>query len=99
MDLQEFCKWFNSSEKETEMNVDYNLVILVCLVIMLNTDNIGGDLVQKKDIDALHLKYTNLLWKYLKDRSRNANAKFHKGLMLTVEAEEAYRLGINRLPI
>ncbi len=102
--FQEFCKWFyldqEANSGHNQMEVDYNLIVLVCLVIIFNTDDIGGDLVQKKEIEAIHLKYAKIMWQYLKEKSsKTGNSKFYKGLMMAESAKEAYQLSMNRLPI
>ncbi len=73
--------------------------MLLSLIVLFSTDNIGNQLVQKADIETLQVKYAAMLWQYLKSKTKNANREYHKGIMVSSAAEEAYEISLKRLTI
>ncbi len=80
--------------------LDETLMILTCMITLFSTDTIGGQLEQKAEVEALQQKYAALLWNYLKAKAVDKhNKQFHKGLMISNAAEEAYEITLKRLTI
>ena len=81
-------------------NIDKVQLILITMTMAFCTEGLIGKLSNIEIVEALQLKYLNMLHRYLKDKYPNtARSKLAQGMFIITEAQEAHEIQTIRLPI
>jgi len=88
------------SRRQTDQQLDFFQMVILCLIILLMTEDTGLNPGQKSGIEDLQLKYILMYQRYLKwAYPKECNFRLTGGLMLLHHAKELELFHSLRLPV